>query len=214
MKTLIGIGHYSRTGKDTLAKAIVNQCANRNPSLKVRKYSFAGKLKEVAHYLYAWAGLQDGPFYETEEGARLRDVPLQIGLTPVEVWIGVGNKLREVYRATWVHPVIFDFINDDSDVGIITDVRFPDEITAVENIRSHFLIKTVRPGVSPRDSVSDRALLDCDRWDYWAGPTLDDLDRLACDIAEWLVYGGPRPTQTPESKTALVSSEFSYGMLQ
>ena len=71
---IIGLGHYSRVGKDTFANYLVESLAEYQPSLKVLKRSFAWKLKQVTHELFSWAGLREPEFYETAEGAAVRQV--------------------------------------------------------------------------------------------------------------------------------------------
>lgn len=161
MKIIIGIGHYSRVGKDSLANEIHSHLVARG--VRVYKRPFAQKLKEVAYDLYGWDGLMDEEFYNTKEGEAYRDVPLPtIGKTPVEIWVELGNSLRDhIYKETWVEQVLETL---DEGVTIIPDVRFPNEAEAIRE-KGGYLIKVIRPGVVPKDTVSDRALLDYENWD-------------------------------------------------
>jgi hypothetical protein len=135
MTKIIGLGHYSRTGKNTLANMIGLELAGQAPGMKVRIISFASKLKDICNQLYSWDGLRDEAFYETEEGAALRDIKLQtLNMTPVEVWIAMGTPaVREnVYQNTWIDYALRG--NDESDALIITDVRFPNEVQAIRDL--------------------------------------------------------------------------------
>ena len=58
----LGFGHYSRTGKDTTANYFLDDYG-----AQAIKRSFAWKLKQICHELYAWAGLRPPEFYETPE---------------------------------------------------------------------------------------------------------------------------------------------------
>src|SRR5690606_20586650 len=119
-------------------------------------------LKAECHRLYGWAGLEDGEFYE--RNPEYRDVPLPaIGKTPVEIWIEVGNKLREVYRDTWVKPVVS--LIGDREVVLISDVRYPNEVNTIRH-SGGCVVKVTRAEAPVRNSVSDNALEGWDQWDY------------------------------------------------
>ncbi len=160
----VGLGHYSRTGKDTLANAMVDALERRG--LVAMKLPFAWKLKQIAYELYAWMGLREPEFYETDEGAKLRDVKLQpINKTPVEIWIDFGTPAvrEQVYESTWVDYVMKS--DHNCDVLIIPDTRFRNEVEAIREAGGkHY--KILRPGYKPRPtSVADNALIDYDGWD-------------------------------------------------
>jgi len=157
-----GFGHYSRTGKDTVALAM--KVIGEEKGLNVQIRPFAGKLKAVAHDLYGHLGLKDMDFYNTPRGEEYRDVKLPvINKTPVEIWIELGNLLRDVYQGTWIDYVMNANL-EGVDIVIIPDVRFPNEVKAIQE-RGGFVCQVTRPGVKPRDSSSDRALLGFDGWD-------------------------------------------------
>ena len=174
---IIGFGHYSRTGKDSLANALILELAARNPRLRVRKTSFAWKLKEICHDLYGWAGMREPEFYDTKEGEPFRDIVLPgIGKTPVQVWVDFGTPAvrEQVYDKTWIDYVLKG--TTDVDVLIIPDVRFPNEVSAMREL-SAILAKVVRPGYGPRKTVADRALVGYTDWDWVVGAagTMDSL---------------------------------------
>ena len=56
---IIAIGHYRRVGKDTFANSLVEKARQLDPRLRVGKRSWAWKLKQICHELYAWAGLRE-----------------------------------------------------------------------------------------------------------------------------------------------------------
>jgi hypothetical protein len=157
---VIGLGHYSRTGKDTLCKAILEEAQTRD--IRATRLSFADKLKDISHQLYGWAGLREAEVYDRRP--ELRDIPLEpIGLTPVEIWIEVGNKMRDVYGRTWVDLVRSQI--PQWDLVVITDVRFPNEVDMIKSFPQSLLCKVVRPGVRPRNSISDQSLYNVDWYD-------------------------------------------------
>lgn len=164
---IIGLGHYSRTGKDSFANFLLEALA-RTP-IVAGKMAFAWKLKQICHELYAWAGLREPEFYDTKEGEPYRDVVLEaIGKTPVAIWVDAGTRAfrEQVYDRTWIDYLLKN--NHGLDVLVIPDVRFPNEVEAVRALGGT-LIKVVRPGYGPRKTVADRALLGFTDWDYVIG---------------------------------------------
>ena len=157
---IIGFGHRSRVGKDTctrLAKEILETHAKL-----VEHKSFAGVLKDTCHRLYGWAGVQEPLFYERLPAYRSHVLP-KIGKTVVELWIEVGNKLREVYPDTWVSPV-FGIEDCQPDVLLISDVRYLNEIKAIRE-RGGVCIKVTRESAPRLDSPTDNALEGYKQWD-------------------------------------------------
>jgi hypothetical protein len=186
---IIGLGHFSRAGKDSLANYLLLSCKRRK--LKAIKMPFAWKLKQICHELYAWAGLREPEYYDTATGEKYRDVNLPaLGMTPVEIWVAFGTPaVREkVYDMTWVDYVLKT--KHDADVLIIPDVRFPNEVEAIKEAGG-FLIKVVRPGVKPKQTVADQALVDYDGWDDVVGKSgkLDELHEYAKKLAASIKAG-------------------------
>lgn len=168
---ILGFGHRRRTGKDQSAKFLDTILRIERPKLKVVKVSFAAKLKETCYELYKWAGLERGVFYESEAGAKLKEVVLPlIGMSPREIWIKVGNKLREVYADTWIDAALRNF--PDAAVIIVTDVRFPNEVDKIHSLGGQ-VFKMIRPGEPMSDDASDSAL---DSYTGWDGLIMNNGD--------------------------------------
>jgi len=208
MTLFYGIGHYSRVGKDTFANALIAAITQHDTNLRVVKRSFAGKLKEITHELYAWAGVQPPEHYETVEGAKDRDLVLPaLGMTPVDLWVRFGTDAvrKQVYDRTWLDYLLKT--DHAADIVVIPDVRFPNEADAVK--QNGMLIKIVRPGFGPRNTVADRALLDYGGWDYvlGAGGTVASLEEEAQMFADWIAGERPRPEQTAAERAAALSVE-------
>jgi hypothetical protein len=183
MTYFIGLGHYSRTGKDTLANYLLHEFASIAPDVTCVKRSFAWKLKQICAELYGWAGVREPEFYDTAEGEKERRTVLPaLNLSPVDLWVLFGTQAvrRTVYQHTWVDYVLK---SSHEDVVIIPDVRFPNEVNAIRQ-SGGILIKVVRPGVEPLDTVADHALVNYDGWDYVVGRS-GELQELA-DFASWL----------------------------
>ena len=205
---IIGLGHYSRTGKDTFANFIQSQLVKLQSPLIFQKRSLAWKLKEICHDLYGWAGLQHPEFYDTPEGATLRDVPLDtLGLTPVQVWVQFGTHAvrNNVYENTWLDYLIKGV--KGVDVLVVPDIRFTNEFEAFQKAGG-MMFKIVRPGYGPRNTIADRKLMTEDRWDFVIGAGgLTELNQWASSVATHLVFGTPLPVQTSHDRSLQLSVE-------
>jgi hypothetical protein len=205
---IIGLGHYSRTGKDTFANAAV-AWFGANSKLVAKKIPFAWKLKQICHDLYAWDGMREPEFYDTPEGEKFRDIPLPtIGKTPVEIWVAMGTPaVREnVYQRTWIDYLLKS--DHQCDVLLVPDVRFPNEVSAIQELGGT-IHKIVRPGYGPRNTVADKALLGFTGWDYVWGAH-GDIDRLrveAYNVAAAVAGLGEWPVQTIDDKIRALSVE-------
>jgi len=201
---IIGLGHYSRTGKDSLANLLIGEIYEIDSSIIAAGQAFAYKLKLVCHDLYQNHGLRGPRFYNTPQGAELRTQKLPtIEMSPVDIWIAVGNAIRSVDLDTWIDCVLGD--ETSCDVLVIPDVRYPNEVDAIRE-RGGTLVKVVRTGYGPKDTVADRALLDFDGWDYVAGPTLEALKRDAKYLAACVV-NGENPQQSEAMRRAILDHE-------
>lgn len=179
---ILAIGHKSRVGKDTLANFIITNLRLRTKNLKIGRISFAAKLKENCYSLYKHLGMKDEAFYNRPENESARYVKLpKINKTPVEIWIEYGNKVREVYPFTWIdYGLLADF-----DIGIVSDLRFPNEVQAVLE-KQGILIKLDRTEALRLDSVSDNALNDFQAWHevYDNNGSLNELNNYAIHLCE------------------------------
>lgn len=161
MSILIGLGHRSGHGKDTVANYMKEWFDICRPELKVIKWSWASKLKEICYDLYKQFGMREQEFYDTEEGRSLRNVPLPVlGKTPVEIWIDMGEGIRDkVYENTWR-----DFVRDNiqADIVILADTRKPTELEICQ-----YKVLVRNPRIPNREGKSiDHELADYQRWDY------------------------------------------------
>lgn len=164
-KIIIGIGHRSGVGKDTLAKFLDGQLRVNSPGKIIRKQSFAWKLKEVAYDLYGWAGVQPPIHYENCREDR--DLPLSAlgGITVVDLWVKLGTDgIRDnVYERTWI-DYLLKGNKDHIDVLIIPDVRFPDEAESIQELGGK-LIRVDNPNVPHRKGKSvDHKLAGWGNW--------------------------------------------------
>lgn len=205
---IIAIGHYRRVGKDTFANFLKDELHRLNPNLRVAKLPWAGKLKDVCHQLYGWAGLRELEFYETEPGASQREVVLPLlGKSPRQIWVDMGTAaVREkVYDRTWLDYLIKSDLQ--LDVLLVPDTRFFNEAYTVLDAGGE-LLKIVRPGYGPGNNIPDRQLLGFDRFSNIFGETGDilELQRWANRYAAWLC-GGEKPTRSREEMNEALKVE-------
>jgi len=190
---IIGLGHVSRTGKDSLANYLL--LALKCRKITAVKRPFAWKMKHICYELYAWAGHKEPEWYDTQQGEQDRDLILPaLGMTPVQLWCKFGTLAgREVYPLTWVHYAVNTPC--DAEVLVCSDVRFPNEVQAIHE-KGGVLVKVVRPGYGPETEI-DKTLEDYDGWDAVVGQSgkMADLQSYARNLADWLKYGGDMPKE-------------------
>lgn len=184
---IVGIGHRSRHGKDTVCNYLIEWVGDNRPRARVKKLSWAWKLKDVCYQLYGHLGLREPEFYETPEGQSLKDVKLPlIGKSPVEVWVDIGTPaVRErVWDQTWVAWVRAQ--QGDYDIIFCPDTRFPNEVAACDT-----LIKVVNPRVPDRAGKSvDDLLAGFDGWHHVVSNDADlaVLRDKAFELASYLFW--------------------------
>ena len=203
---ILGLGHYSRTGKDSLANMVIQWNNDSAEPLVIKKISLAWKLKQICYELYGWAGLREPEYYDTKEGEGDRDVIIRaLGKTPVEIWVAFGTPAvrEQVYDRTWIDYILQT--DHDCDLLIVPDVRFPNEVEAFGR-EGAYLVKTVRHGYGPRKTVADQALVGWKGWDMIAGPTMDTL-RGQAQTLHWWALTGQKPIQLYSDRDSLLSLE-------
>lgn len=185
MPKIIAFGHRKRTGKDTAGNILQRLLNELEPDLKVVQVSFATKLKEVSYEMFKWGGLQPGPFYEVPENAHLREVVLPlIGKTPRQIWIEVGNLMRQVHPEVWIRNAIYV----EADVVIVRDLRYHNEADVIEEMDGD-RYKMVRDCVEKSNDVADCNLDDYTEWTahIFNNGTLDDLEEKLEYLAQKIV---------------------------
>jgi len=181
---IVAFGYKKGVGKSTAGKFLATFLKIENPDLKIKQISFAAKLKDISYQLYSWAGIKRGVYYESHYQEKEFILP-RLGLSPRQIWIGVGNKLREVYKNTWINFALFGI---KADIIIITDLRFCNEAAAVLETGGR-LIKINRHNIT---QGTDPAEIDLDSWSEWHdiidnGGSLQDLNSTIEQIAKDLL---------------------------
>jgi hypothetical protein len=163
---IIGIGHRSRKGKDTLAKFIIQHLRLNSKNLKIGRISFATKLKEICYDLYKHFGLKEEAYYNEPNNEHLRTIALPgINKSPVQIWIEFGTLVgREVYPITWASYALNKASEEKYDVVICPDTRFLNEVNAIKAY-SGFVFKLDNPNIPNRSTIADDQLEDYTGWD-------------------------------------------------
>jgi hypothetical protein len=178
---IIAFGYKKGRGKDSCCNFMKDWLHRNHPSLRVRKVGFADKLKDVAHQLYGWAGVQPGIYYEAHYKEKEIVLP-RLGLSPRDVWIGLGNGCRQVYGPTWIHFITQGGVK--CDVLLIKDTGFTNEARAVCE-SGGLLYKVERDGPMGTDPRE----VELDTWEDFTGTldntgTLNDLNDAVCGLCE------------------------------
>ncbi len=156
---IVGIGYKKNSGKNTFAKFLSTYIRCESPKTLVKEISFAAKLKDITWQLYGWCGLERGIYYETHRHEKELILP-RIGKSPRQLWIEIGNKLREVYDYTWIDYALQGV---KADILIISDLRFRNEALAINHSQGQ-LIRIDRDGLV---QGTDPAEIDLDGWTAW-----------------------------------------------
>lgn len=180
---IVAFGYRSRSGKDTAANMFAALAGKRTT---VIRDAFAEDLKDVAYRLYSRYGLRRGAYYNTPEGERLRGVPLPvINKTPVQVWVELGMKCREIWQDTWL-----DFVVDRSRlrsdaIFVVSDVRFANEARAIKESGGYCVrVDRDTATINPSDVYLDD-------WDFDFvlnnNGTLNDLEKQVSNLVSEVI---------------------------
>jgi hypothetical protein len=143
---IIGIGYKARHGKNTAARAMALHAARRN--FYVKEYAFADALKSFARVL----GMRE------KNGSLLQVLGTEV--------------FRSIDPDIWVR-VLLDTVNEQQpDIAVITDMRYPNEALAIRNAGG-FLVNVLRlnedgtPWVSLDRSATHLSETSLDTWTDW-----------------------------------------------
>ncbi len=178
---IIAIGHQKEVGKSTLAKYLITILRIRNKGKNINQISFADGVKAVSYQVFGWTGLKFGTYYENHYLEK--EIPLPFGKSPRDIWIGVGDKLREIDNGAWIYSALYDC---NYDILIIPDLRFWDEAVALEKMNT-CLVRLNRD-VPRATNPAEVSLLNWKKWclDLDNNGTLQDLYQRAEEIADFL----------------------------
>ena len=149
IKMIIGIGGKKGSGKDTLAKYLIN---NNN----FIRYAFGDPVKEVCRVLF---DLSDEQLY----GNKKDTFDEKLGVHPRELFQKIGTEfgrnyihqlfpnLKIIKGDLWVDKFNNFFENNKSVNIVITDVRFDSEINSIKD-KGGTLIYIKRPNENKDDN--------------------------------------------------------------
>lgn len=130
--TIVGIGHKSKAGKNTVARFMIEELGLRK--IYCKEYSFAEPLKN---------------FCQVHFGIRKDRKLLQL--------IGTDVYRNYVNQDIWVNLTKERIEEENPDVAIITDVRFKNEADYIIQ-NNGILIKVTRPGIKNVEHISETDL--------------------------------------------------------
>lgn len=154
---LIGLAGYAQVGKDEVAKILVGQGFTR--------FAFADKLKDLATRLHYWSGSKD-------ELGRLH---LQY----------LGDQARQVLGdSVWIDAMMRDASHIDN--VVISDVRYPNEVKAVQDAGG-LVLRVTRPDAGPINNHVSEGLPE--HSSLYDGYIHNDgsLDELQRKVLKWLM---------------------------
>lgn len=157
---IIAFGHRRRVGKDVATNALVGMLAERG--IPAERVSFADGLKEVCTDIFGWAGLHGPQYYEEFPQEKEEALP-DLGLSPRDIWIEVGSRLRDLHEDVWLDMAL-NQPRGRKAVIIISDLRYPNEVAKVKAVGG-VVVKVTRGVAAVSKDVADCALDTFDEWD-------------------------------------------------
>jgi hypothetical protein len=161
---IVAIGHRRNVGKDTVGKVIAAE-------MNLRRVGFADALKDVAHKMFAWAGVKSRAYYDEHYEEKETYLPI-LKCTVRDLWIKLGNDMRKYHGEVWIRSALPSAASLDASghAGVlITDLRYPNEGDVVLE-QGGVCIKIDRD-VEKFNDVADTALVG---WAGWTGIFVND----------------------------------------
>lgn len=179
---IIAFGHRQDVGKSSAARFLTTELRLTRKGIDIQQCGFADKVKDIAYQLYNWAGLYPGSYYDDPDHYPLKNVVLEkINRTPRQLWIGIGNGLRQqAHPDTWLDYL---FKNPKAHIMIISDLRFPNEADGIL-ANGGAVIKIVRDSAKVVTDGADDPLESYDKWTEVIdnNGSLNDLHRKVMKI--------------------------------
>lgn len=190
---VLGLLGRKRSGKDTFAERLVSEHG-------FERLAFADALKATMYDLNPWVRVEEdevGIVYGPASGMG-RAIHLSIAYIVDRIGWEAAKEVREVRRLLQDHGVaIRDHVSPSVWVDavasrvavtvrpvVITDVRFPNEMDFIRDVRGR-CVRIVRPGVVSEDRHVSEVGLDDVYTDYVVrnSGSVGDLHRVADDVA-------------------------------
>ena len=207
---IIGISGRMGSGKNTVGDIIEKLCLTNNGP-KFEQKSFAGKLKQIASLLTGIPveDFEDQEFKKSYLGAEwgtVQDIPLNSIPPFADMQFNALMSVRELLQKlgteairdglhpnAWVNALMCEYKRPKMSEyhpsnWIITDVRFPNELEAVEEVKG-LTLKVVRPQYETanfKPQHPSETSLDSAEFDYTIinDSTIDELIKKVREILE------------------------------
>lgn len=158
-KLIVACGHQKNVGKDKFVTFCIDVLRSETRKLRIVRRGFADKVYELCFSLYGWAGFKPKAYYDEHPNAK-NDVIIN-GKTVRQLLIDLGMLIRSYDGDAWLNACLK---GDDFDILFITDLRFPNEFEAVQELGG-FLVRIMRPELPEPTDIADCALNDYkDQW--------------------------------------------------
>jgi len=158
---LLGIAGKKKSGKDLAAKYIQDILRKKDPSRLTGAVGFADGVKSVAAEALS---INRMTFFEDKNKEKLFRIGKDTELTGREILQRVGTELFRVGMCDdfWVHRLMKVIKGQPDFFMVITDVRFPNEVEAVEGAGG-VVIRLLRNTGLKDEHESETAL---DDWEF------------------------------------------------
>ena len=135
---IIALTGKSNAGKDTFASFLSFYLKQEKKTVAITSFSKA--LYKSCSYMFP--GFLSKQYYDSNVEQKYQ--PLSCGKSPKQLLVEVGQKIKEIYPTVWIDSVLSNCYFKNYDFLIITDLRFPDELTALSE-KDAFIIEIIRP---------------------------------------------------------------------
>jgi hypothetical protein len=175
---ILGLSGRKQSGKNSIADFLIRNASEifKYDNYEASAYAFADELKE---FCIKSLGLKPELCYGTDTDKNslthilFENLPyVQKGnvseyMTVREVLQHVGSNIfRKLDNDIWTRACLSTIEDDEPDLAIITDVRFPNEVKAIQNVGGRVLRLIRNP--FPDDSHISETALDKENFD-WLG---------------------------------------------
>lgn len=178
MPKIIGMGHISRVGKDTLADMLKKLMEADGKHVQI--LPFAKGVKEVTRLFYPLVPDNDAI---AKDPSLRRKVIKEYGKTPVELWV-IGNKLREFDQDIWVRLWKHN-VCKGVDYVLVPDVRYANEAQMIKDMGG-LVIKVYRDGCLPICPADEQLIGNYSWYNHYIENTgsLEELETKAKGLYE------------------------------
>lgn len=163
MTKIVAFAGRKQSGKTTCAEAVEKFYSQINPDLKIKIYNFADPLKK--NICQNILGLTHDQCYGSDEQKNelTNNYWNNKQLTAREVMEFIGTDIfRKMQTNVWADATIKNIHDDNYDLAIIADCRFPNEVEAIKNSGGIVIKLNRNPFNSQHESETS---LDPDRFD-------------------------------------------------